>query len=106
MGKQQLLAVAVIASLWGGYANAAAQCEGPQQDGNTWNLICAADGSGESEYQCDYFLALTNAQGLSETVEATGSVSPGQSGVIIWSAIQNQNADITAASMVRGTCSL
>lgn len=106
MSKLHVLAMAVISALWGSSASAAAQCEGPTQEGNTWNMTCAADGSGDSDYQCEYFLSLTNAQGLSESVEATGSVGQGQSGVIIWSAIQSQNADITAASMLRGSCSL
>ncbi len=83
------------------FANAAfadAQCEGPVQDGNTWNLLCAADGTDDADYQCDYMLSLTNADGFTENVEATGGVSTGQREVIIWSAIQNDNADITAAT--------
>ena len=106
MQKMSVLMVAVMVAFWGSFANAGAQCEGPIKEGNTWNLTCAADGSGDSEYQCSYFLSLTNAQGLSETIEASGSVGQGQSGVIIWSGIQSEGADIVSANAVSGSCSL
>jgi invasion protein IalB len=106
MQKMSVLMVAVMASFWGSFASAGAQCEGPIEEGNTWNLTCAADGSGDSEYQCSYFLSLTNAQGLRETIEASGSVGQGQSGVIIWSGIQSEGADIVSANAVSGSCSL
>ncbi len=99
------LVISLMALLWGSSAVAAAQCEGPQKLGNTWNLMCSADGSGESNYQCDYFLSLHTADGLNYQVEATGSVAPGDTGTIIWSAIQYENADIVSASIARGSCS-
>lgn len=94
------------AGLWGSTAFAAAGCEGPSKLGNTWNLVCASDDAGDDYYQCDYVLSLTNAQGLSSTVNASGSVRQGQSGVIIWSAIQHDGAEITSAAVERGACSL
>lgn len=103
--KNTQLVISLMTLLWGSAAFAAAQCEGPQQLGNTWNLSCSADGSGESNYQCDYFIDLNTADGLSYQVEATGSVAPGDSGTIIWSAIQYENADIVSASIARGSCS-
>ncbi|WP_371365059.1 hypothetical protein ACA097_18230 [Pseudomonas sp. QL9] len=99
----------LILGAWVSAALADGQCQGPVKDGNTWNLVCSADesdGSDDSDYQCDYVLSLTNAQGLSRNVEVSGSVSPGQSGAIIWSAIQSENADIVSASIVSGSCSL
>lgn len=103
MSKARLI-VSLLATLWGVSAFAGAQCEGPQREGNTWNLNCSADGSGDSNYQCDYFFALTTADGMNYDVEASGSVAPGDSGIIIWSAIQYENADITSARLLRGTC--
>ena len=75
-------------------ASAGAQCE-TSLDGNTWNLVCSADGGGNSEddYQCDYFISLSFSQGEPDQQEATGSVTPGQSGVIIWSADVNGEGD-------------
>ena len=99
-----LIAVAAV-SLWGTGAFAAAECVGPNKLGNTWSLVCAADGGGDEYYQCDYVLSVTNAQGLSSTVDASGSVAEGQSGVIIWSAIQQDGSDITSAVVDRGSCS-
>ncbi|MDT4870139.1 hypothetical protein FQZ97_1052020 [compost metagenome] len=99
-----VIAVAAV-SLWGTAALAAAECVGPTRLGNTWNLVCAADDAGDDYYQCDYVLSVTNAQGLSSTVDASGSVRQGQSGVIIWSAIQHDGAEIMAAVVERGSCS-
>jgi hypothetical protein len=100
-----IVAVAAV-GLWQTAAFAAAECVGPTKLGNTWNLVCASDDdAGDDYYQCDYVLSLTNAQGLSSTVEASGSVRQGQSGVIIWSAIQHDGAEITSAVVERGSCS-
>ena len=98
--------VAIASSLYGVTASAAAQCEGPTLNGNTWNLTCSAD-SGDSgdDYQCDYVLVLTYAGGDPEQEEATGSVSPGQSGVIIWSeAVNGDESDIVSAQIDSGSC--
>lgn len=105
MTRAPLYLLLLFSSFWSLSAAADAYCEGPIQQGNTWNLICAADGSGDTEYQCDYSFTLTNAEGLSDTTEATGSVSAGQSGVILWSGIQSNGADIVAAQGVSGACS-
>ncbi len=102
--KSTSLVISLMALLWGSNAFAVVQCEGPQKEGNTWNLNCSADGTGDTDYQCDYFFALTTADGMNYEVEATGSVAPGDSGTIIWSAIQHENADITSATLIRGTC--
>jgi hypothetical protein len=99
--------VAIVSSMFSVAASAAAQCEGPIRDGNTWNLICAADDTHESEddYQCDYFISLTYSQGIPDQQEATGSVSPGQSGVVIWSsAVHGDDTDIVSASIASGSC--
>jgi len=93
----------VIASLVATGAWADAQCQ-VDRNGNTWNLVCAADGSGETDYECDYFVSLTNSQGLTDDVEATGTVGASQSGVIIWSAIQDGGADIVSADLQSGSC--
>ncbi len=89
------------------FAFADAQCEGPFLDGNTWNLICSADaGDNEDDYQCAYSIALNYANDESDQTEASGSVSPGQSGVIIWSSAVNGDGDsITSASIASGSCS-
>lgn len=107
MKRNPRLLTAAILSALTFVALADGRCQGPVKDGNTWSLVCSADtadGSDDSDYQCDYELSLTNADGLTRTVEASGSVSPGQSGVILWSAIQSENADIVAASIVSGAC--
>jgi len=90
------------------YAYADASCSGPYQDGTVWNLLCVADASHQSEddYECDYFLSVTDADGITTQPEATGAVSPGQDNVIIWSsATMGGDAKIVAASIVSGSCS-
>jgi len=90
------------------YAHADASCSGPYRDGTVWNLRCVADQSHESEddYECDYFLSVTDADGITTQPEATGAVSPGQDNVIIWSsATMGGDAKIVAASIVSGSCS-
>ncbi len=107
MLKLGALLVAIASSVYVLTASAAAQCEGPTLDGNTWNLTCSADaGDSGDDYQCDYILALTYAGGGDpEQEEATGSVTPGQSGVIIWSAAVNgDDSDIVSASIDSGSC--
>jgi hypothetical protein len=107
MIKASAFLVAIASSLYGMTASAAAKCEGPTLDGNTWNLTCAADaGDSGDDYQCDYILSLTYAEGDPEQEEASGSVSPGQSGVIIWSAVVNgDESDIVSADIDSGSCS-
>src|SRR5258707_15559719 len=88
-------------------AIAAAQCDEPTIDGNVWNLTCAADDTHESEddYQCDYFISMTFSNGMSDRQEATGAVSPGQSGVVIWSStVYGDDTHIVAASIASGSC--
>jgi hypothetical protein len=51
-------------------------------------------------------IALSFAEGDSEIEEATGSVAPGQSGIIIWSAVNNgDESDIVSAEIESGSCS-
>ena len=106
MSKASAFLVAIASSLYSLTASAAAQCEGPTLVGNTWNLTCAADaGDSDDDYQCDYILALSYAQGDPEQEEATGSVTPGESGVIIWSsAVNGDDSDIVSASIDSGSC--
>ena len=87
-------------------AFADAQCQ-LSQDGNTWNLVCQDDDSGMAgdEFQCDYMLAVTNDQNEADVVEATGSVSRDQNGIIIWSAIQDGGYNIVSANVQSGSCS-
>lgn len=106
MQKATTILAAVASILCGSAALADATCEGPIQEGNTWNLVCAADdqGDAETEYQCDYVLSVTNEAGLEGQTNASGSVGKGLSGVIIWSNIQFENGDIASASIVSGSC--
>jgi len=106
MKTTRTILLAGVASLFATDAFAGAQCQ-VTQDGNTWNLMCAADESGEAgdEFQCDYMLSVTNDQGENDVLEATGSVSRGQSGIYIWSAIQDGGYDIVSASVQSGSCS-
>ncbi len=106
MKKLTVTLAAAVFALWGTAALADASCSPPSEDGNTWNLICAADNEGDSttEYQCDYILSVTNDGGITAQAEANGSVGKGLSGVIIWSNERYQNADITAVSIVSGGC--
>jgi hypothetical protein len=100
--------LAIASSMFSVAATAAAHCEGPILDGNTWNLVCAADDTDDTDddYQCDYFISLSDSQGSAEQQEATGSLSPGQSGVVIWSsAVDGEGTDIVSASIVSGSCS-
>lgn len=107
MIKLNAILLAIASSICCMSAFAAAQCEGPYLDGNTWNMICAADaGNDEDDYQCDYFITLNYADSQPDQQEATGSVSPGQSGVVIWSsAVNGDGGDITSASIASGSCS-
>ena len=60
MIKASAFLVAIASSLYALTAFAAAQCEGPTLDGNTWNLTCSADaGDSGDDYQCDYILVLS-----------------------------------------------
>lgn len=106
MKKLTVIFTAAVSVLWGSAALADASCSAPTQDGNTWNLVCAADNEGdaETEYQCDYILSVTNDSGITAQAEANGSVGKGLSGIIIWSNERYQDGDITAASIVSGGC--
>jgi hypothetical protein len=106
MKKATVILATVASVLWGSAALADASCRGPAKDGNTWNLICSADNSGDAqtEYQCDYILSVTNADGETTQMEATGSVGQGLSGVVLWSNVQSDGSDITSASVVSGSC--
>ena len=106
MIKRWLTWVVTASALYSVDALADAQCA-PYLAGNTWNLSCAADpGDGEDDYQCDYMIAVSYAQGEPDQEEATGSVSPGQSGVIIWSEdVNGEGGDvITGVSVASGSC--
>ena len=107
MVKLSATLMGILSTVFALSATAGAQCQGPILDGNTWNLICSADaGDGEDDYQCDYFISLSYAEGDPDQQEATGSVSPGQSGVIIWSVDVNGEggAAIQSASIADGSC--
>jgi hypothetical protein len=100
--------VAIASTLCAAAAWAAAQCEGPTSDGTVWNLVCAADPSQEAgdDYQCDYIISVSTADGMTEEQEATGSLSPGQSSIVIWStADYGGDSHVTGATIVRGSCS-
>ena len=106
--KLSAFLLAVVASgLFATEASAAAQCEGPTLWGNTWNLVCSADAEGDSgdDYQCHYIVSLAHSEGEPDQEEATGSVTPGASGVIIWSAAVNDEDDIVSAAIDSGSCS-
>jgi hypothetical protein len=95
----------IVSSTFAAAVFADARCEGPSHDGNTWNLICSADaGDDEDEFQCDYMISVTDDQGENDVVEATGSVSPGDSGVIIWSAADDAAGGVASASIDSGSC--
>ncbi|MCC7517169.1 MAG: hypothetical protein IT470_07515 [Pseudomonadales bacterium] len=107
MKKTLLVLTAAASALWGSTALADASCGNLEQDGNTWNLSCSADDSGSEErnYQCDYVLSVTGADGTTQQVNAQGSVGRSGEGVIIWSAIQTDGGvDITTVSIVSGQC--
>jgi len=89
-------------------ARAEAHCVGPIQDGDVWNLVCIADNSHESDddYECDYFLSVTDSAGMTMQPEATGAVSPGQNNAVIWSsAVLGDDAAIVSADIESGSCS-
>ena len=106
MNKIIVILATTASVLWGTSVLADASCSGPSKDGNTWNLICAADNSGDAqtEYQCNYTLSITNADGKTGQAEASGSVGTGLSGVMLWSNIQFEGSDIVSASVVSGSC--
>ena len=98
-------AVAVLASmLYASSVLADAHCKGPILDGNTWNLVCSDDGKGDAEYQCNYQISVKNADGISDTVDASGSVAQGQEGIVIWSTIELQGSPVVSASIDSGSC--
>lgn len=109
MNRISAILTAILATAVAPAAIADAECQGPMLDGNTWNLVCSADpGDDEDDYQCDYSISLAYDEGDPDRQEATGSVSPGQSGVIIWSMDVNGEgggARIVSASIADGSCS-
>lgn len=104
MLKVHFIAVSLVSALFGSAVLADVQCNGPTKDGNTWNLICSEDGSGDSDYSCEYHIALTNTEGETGTVTASGTVGQKQTNIIIWSGIQHSGADIASASISDGSC--
>ena len=84
-------------------ALAAATCDAPVQQGNTWVLVCSEDGSGDSDSQCDYDVTITNKDGNTDTVRASGTVGVGQNGVQIWTGIEHDGSAIVSAS-ANGGC--
>ncbi|MBK8675912.1 MAG: hypothetical protein IPN27_05825 [Cellvibrionales bacterium] len=106
MKKATLILAAATSLAWGSAALADANCGALKQDGNTWNLYCSADNSGSAEldYQCSYILSVTNADGQTDELTVQGSVGNGVEDAIIWSGIQNDGSDITAANIVSGSC--
>jgi hypothetical protein len=111
MGRRASRRRATFVALFGcalpAMAIAAAHCDGPIEDDGRWNLVCAADAEHESEddYQCDYIVALSLDNGLADEAEATGSISPGQVGVVIWSSVvRGDDAQVSSAHIVRGSC--
>ena len=100
--------VAIASSTFVAGAFADAKCEGPVQDGDIWNLVCSADDAHEDEdvYQCDYFVSVTDSDGLVDQEEATGSVAPGQNGAVIWSsAVHGDDTRVVSATIDHGSCS-
>ena len=109
MKKIYVAVTMLVTTLWGASALASATCSGPMQDGNTWNLVCsdlsAPDTDTAAVSQCSYSVSITNKNGQENTVSASGTVEQGQSGVVIWSAIQFGGSDIVSAT-ADGGCTL
>ena len=100
--------LAAVALVYAPSALADAYCAPPTLDGTVWNLVCIADESHELEddYQCDYFLTVTDAAGMTMQSEASGAVSPGQDNAVIWSsAVLGDDSQIVSANIVSGSCS-
>jgi len=108
MIRSSIALFAALALAHASSAHAEAHCVGPIQDGTVWNLVCLANDSHESDddYQCDYFLSVTDSAGMTTQPEATGAVSPGQDNAVIWSsAVLGDDAPIVSAAIVSGSCS-
>jgi hypothetical protein len=109
MNKSTIALTAFITALWGSSVMAETSCIGPIQDGNTWSLICSDQGAGDADqdavYQCNYSLTVTNADGQTDTVNASGSVEQGQQDVVIWSGVESGGSAITSATVDSGSCS-
>ncbi len=100
-------ALAIFLSMVSFAAIAAARCDDLSTDGNIWKLSCVADEASEYEddYQCDYFVSMTYSNGMTDQQEATGAISPGQSGVVIWSSnVYGDDTHIVAAQVASGSC--
>lgn len=105
--RVNLALLAILSSMFSVATIAAARCDDLSTDGNIWKLSCFADDAHESEddYQCDYFVAMTYSNGMTDQQEATGAISPGQSGVVIWSStVYGDDAHIVAADVASGSC--
>lgn len=104
MQKATVILGVAASVLWSSAVFADSVCSGPTKDGNTWNLVCADDGNGDDEYQCNYTISVTNADGLQGQSDASGSVAKGQSGIIIWSDEEYESSNIVSANIVSGSC--
>ena len=104
MQKSNVMLVAIVSVLWASSALAAAECEGPTEAGNTWNLVCSDDGTGDAGYQCEYTISIATEDGFTDTVDASGTVDSGVQGAVIWSDISHKGSNIVSASIVSGSC--
>ncbi len=66
--------------------------------------MCSEDGKGDADYMCSYQITLKNADGKSDTVEASGVVAKNAKNVVIWSAIEHGGSAIVSAEIERGSC--
>ena len=99
--------LAIVSSMLSLAALAGARCDDLSTDGSIWKLSCVADDADEYEddYQCDYFISMTYSNGMTDQQEATGAISPGQSGVVIWSSsVYGDDTHIVAAHVASGSC--
>ncbi len=98
------MTAALVSILFAVPALADVQCDGPSKQGNTWSLVCSEDGKGDADYACDYAIELTNSDGQTSTVSASGTVGQNQQGIVIWSGIEFSGSAITDASISSGSC--
>lgn len=99
--------LAIVTSILSVAATAAARCDDLSNDGSIWKLSCIADEADEYEddYQCDYFVSMKYSNGMTDQQEATGAISPGQSGVVIWSSnVYGDDTHIVDAHVESGSC--
>ena len=104
MKKINTVLLLVPALLMTSSVYAEVSCHGPHKDGNTWSLVCSEDGKGDTDYMCNYSIAIKNADGQSDAVSASGTVGRNEKDVVIWSAIENGGSDIVSAKIDEGSC--